>query len=159
MSKRSSLLRITLFATVIAVALSFGGAVSAGDKDPLIQVKASGSVEDTLAQLKKMVASGGMMVMGELHQGKVLEMTGLHVSSETVFVGSPTVGKNLFSADPAAGIAVPIRINVFDDGQGNTFVTYVPPSHLLDKLGNKKVSKIAEMLDGKLENLVSMLGS
>jgi uncharacterized protein (DUF302 family) len=159
MFNRKSFLKIVLFATVLAVALPLGSVAFAGGKGPLVQVQAKGSVDDTLVQLKKMVASGGMMVMGELHQGKVLEMTGLRVTSETIFVGSPTVGKNLFTADPAAGIAVPIRINVFDDGQGNTFVSYVPPSHLLNQLGNEKVNKIAKMLDGKLENLVSMLGT
>ena len=82
----------------------------------------------------------------------------LRVESETVFIGSPTVGKDLFSADPAVGIVVPIRINVFDDGHGNTTVSYVPPSHLLDELDNPKVSEIAKMLDGKLMNLVGMLG-
>ena len=158
MSKRVSFVRITLFATVVAVALSLGGAVVATNKEPIIQVKAPGSVEDVLDRMKKMVASNGMMVMGELHQGKVLEMTGLRVKSETVFVGSPTEGKQLFSADPAAGIAVPLRINVYEDVHGNTIVSYVPPSHLLDKLGNPKVNKIAKMLDEKLQNLVGMLG-
>ena len=158
MSKRVSFLGITLFATIVATALSLSGAVFAASKGPIVQVQAPGSVEDVLAKMKKMVASNGMMVMGELHQGKVLEMTGVRVESETVFVGNPTIGKDLFSADPAAGIAVPLRINVFDDGHGNTFVSYVPPSHLLDNLGNPKVSKIAKMLDEKLQNLVGMLG-
>ena len=158
MSKRASFLRITLLAGVVAVALSLGGAVVATNKGPIVQVKAPGSVEDVLKKMKKMVASNGMMVMGELHQGKVLEMTGLRVKSETVFVGNPTVGKELFSADPAAGIVVPLRINIFDDGHGNTIVSYVPPSHLLAKLDNPKVDKIAKMLDEKLQNLVGMLG-
>jgi uncharacterized protein (DUF302 family) len=115
-------------------------------------------VEDVLSRLKKAVAGNGMMVMGELHQGKIMEMTGLKVQSETVFVGNPTVGKELFSSDPGVGIVVPVRINVFADAGGNTIVSYVPPSHLLGEFGNPKVTEVAKMLDGKLQTLVGMLG-
>ncbi len=158
MSMQTSSLRISLVSAAVVALLSFGGSAFAANKGPIVQVKARGSVDEVLDKLKKMVASNGMMVMGELHQGKVLEMTGLRVKSETVFVGNPTVGKGAFSADPGVGIALPIRINVFDDGHGNTIVSYVPPSYLLRNLGNAKVSEIAGMLDGKLQNLVGMLG-
>jgi hypothetical protein len=47
---------------------------------------------------------------------------------------------------------------VFDDGHGNTIVSYVPPSHLLREFRNPKVTEIARMLDGKLQGLVGMLG-
>ncbi len=158
MSKPVSSLKLALLGAAVAAFLSIGGTAFAASKGPIVQVKARGSVDEVLDKLKKTVASNGMMVMGELHQGKVLEMTGLHVKSETVFVGNPTVGKDVFGADPGAGIVLPIRVNVFDDGHGNTFVSYVPPSHLLKELGNPKVTEIARMLDGKLQNLVGMLG-
>lgn len=157
MSQRFGLVPTVFSAAVLALGLSLGSVASAAT-GPIVQVKAKGSVQDVLGKLKKMVASNGMMVMGELHQGKTMEMTGLHVESESVFVGNPTVGKDLFSADPGVGIVVPVRVNVYADGHGNTIVSYVPPSHLLDSFDNPKVSEVAKMLDGKLHNLVSMLG-
>jgi uncharacterized protein (DUF302 family) len=158
MSKRVSSLKFTLFSAAVAAVLALSGTAFAANKGPIVQIKARGSVEEVLDKLKKAVASNGMMVMGELHQGKVLEMTGLRVNSETVFVGNPTVGKGVFEADPGAGIVLPVRINVFDDGHGNTIVSYVPPSHLLREFRNPKVTEIATMLDGKLQGLVGMLG-
>ncbi len=101
---------------------------------------------------------GGMMVMGELHQGKVLSMTGLKVQSETLFVGNPTVGKELFSAQPGAGLVVPVRINVYGDARGQTVVSYVPPSQQLSGFGDESVDKVAKMLDDKLAQLVGMIG-
>jgi uncharacterized protein (DUF302 family) len=158
MSRQSSTFKAIFFSTTMVMLLSFAGSALAANKGPIVQVKVRGSVDEVLDKLKKAVASNGMMVMGELHQGKVLEMTGLRVKSETVFVGNPTVGKDVFSADPGAGIVLPVRINVFDDGHGNTIVSYVPPSHLLNSFGNAKVSGIAKMLDGMLQGLVGMLG-
>ena len=148
--------RNVLPAAALAFALTAGSALAAG-QGPVVQVQARGSVEDVVAQLKKLVAGNGMMVMGELHQGKVIGMTGLQVESETIFVGNPTVGKELFSEDPGVGIVVPVRINVFADARHNTIVSYVPPSHLLNQFGNPKVSDVAGMLDGKLHNLIGML--
>jgi len=143
---------IALIATLPALAAAQGAG------SPIVQVKAKGSVEQVLGQIKKMVASNGMMVMGELHQGKVIGMTGLKVESETIFVGNPTVGKQLFSADPGVGIAVPVRINIFQNAQGGTVVSYVPPSVLLKAFNNPKIDMVAQMLDGKLQKMFGMLG-
>lgn len=81
MLNRFRLWPAVLSATVLAAGLSLGSAAEAAT-GPIVQVKAKGSVSDVLAHLKKMVAANGMMVMGELHQGKVLKMTGLRVESK-----------------------------------------------------------------------------
>jgi uncharacterized protein (DUF302 family) len=151
---RNTMSLVAGLALLAAPALAY--AQNAGS--PVVQVKAKGSVTQVLDQLKKMVASNGMMVMGELHQGKVIGMTGLKLESETIFVGNPQVGKELFSADPGVGVAVPVRINVFQDAQGGTVVSYVPPSELLKAFHNPKVDQVAQMLDQKLHNLTGMLG-
>ena len=66
MSNGSRLIRNSLAVAALALALTAGTALSAGP-GPVVQVQAKGSVDDTVTQLKKMVAGNGMMVMGELH--------------------------------------------------------------------------------------------
>jgi hypothetical protein len=83
------------------------GASAAQPVGPGVQIVAKGSVDDVVGQLKKMVADSGMMVMGELHQGDVLSMTGLKVQSETLFVGNPTVGKELGSSCLSGSTSTP----------------------------------------------------
>jgi uncharacterized protein (DUF302 family) len=143
--------------TVTTVAQDTGSGNRTRSTGPGVAVKVRGTVDQTVAGLKKMVADNGMMVMGELHQGKVLEMTGLKVKSETLFVGNPNVGKQLFSQEPGAGLVLPIRINVYQDARGQTYVRYIPPSHELGGFGNPQVTQIAKMLDGKLQNMTAML--
>ncbi len=154
----------TVLASVLvgAVALTALGQDARGQSAPgtdgaSVAVIVRGSVGETLDRLKKMVADNGMMVMGELHQGKVLAMTGLKVEAETIFVGNPNVGRQLFSEEPGAGVAVPVRINVYKNANGKTVVRYIPPSRELGAFGNAKVDHAAKMLDGKLQNMVSML--
>ncbi len=122
-----------------------------------VQVKAAGSVPSVVAKLKNMVHKNGMMVMGELHQGRVMSMVGLNIESESIFIGSAAVGKKLFSANPGVGIAVPVRINVYRDTNGSTIVAYVPPSRILSVYHNPMINKVAGMMDGKLKMMTGML--
>lgn len=151
---QSSLKRVLTIALMLALP---GVLAAAGTDDPVVQIQAPGSVQQTLTHLQHIVSRNGMMVMGALHQGRIMGMTGLHVESETVFVGNPTVGKKLFSADPAVGLVVPIRINIYQNAGGHTMVAYVPPSEVLRTYGNPKVDKVATMLDRKLHAMVTML--
>ena len=149
---------IGFFLLTLALALMAAGTSNAAQPTgPGIQVTVKGSIEEALAQLKKMVADSGMMVMGELHQGKVLAMTGLKVQSETVFVGSPTVGKKLFSAEPGAGLVIPVRINFYVGTHGDTVMSYIPPSEQLAGFHNPKVDSVAKMLDEKFQSMTKML--
>lgn len=154
---RSQKWTAALLGAALALALGVVAPALAATHGPGVQVVAKGSLADTLDQLEKMVAGNGMMVMGELHQGKVLAMTGLDVASETVFVGNPTVGKQLFSAEPGAGLVVPVRINLYVDSSGRTVVSYIPPSQQLAGFHNEKLDAVAKMLDGKLQTMVQML--
>jgi uncharacterized protein (DUF302 family) len=158
MKNTTQLASKTVLAVVLAGVLGLAGTAIAGaPAGPGVQVVAKGSVDDTIDQLKKMVADSGMMVMGELHQGKVLSMTGLKLSSETIFIGSPTIGKDLFSAQPGVGLVVPIRVNVYADAQGQTVVSYVPPSGQLSAYHDARVDMIARMLDESFQKMVGML--
>ena len=158
MKTNKIILSTLLMLTLVAVTAGLPAISSAAESPSLVvQSEVKGSVEDVIKTLSKMVADNGMMVMGELHQGKVLEMTGLKVESETLFVGSPTMGKKLFSTEPGAGLVVPVRVNVFRNDNGTTVVSYIPPTLLLGDFDNPKLTKIAGMLDESLKSMTGML--
>jgi len=155
---RKQRLKMTWAVLMLSAGMLTSLPAAAQADDLTVQVKASGSVSDVIDKLKTMVHKNGMMVMGELHQGKVMSMVGLSIESESVFVGNATVGKKLFGANAGAGIAVPVRINVYKDANGSTIVAYVPPSRVLSVYHNPKINKVAGMLDGKLKKMTGMLG-
>lgn len=152
-------------ATVVALVLTIGLMstpfdvnAQTADGPTIHQTVVKGSVQDTLKKITKMVGDNGMMVMGEIHQGKILAITGLKVESESIFVGNPTMGKKLFSAEPGAGQVVPVRINIYQNTDGQTVVSYIAPSDLLAGFGNPKLDKLGTMLDKKLNDMTGMLG-
>lgn len=111
----------------------------------------------TVGKLKKLVASNGMMIMGPINQGKMLAMTGLKLKAATFFVGNPMMGKKVFSAEPGAGVALPVRITIYVAGNGKTYVSYTPPSELLEGYHNSMATQAGKMLDRKIGMLVQGL--
>jgi len=157
MKKLNLNLAASLFAAILfAVSFAHSSKILAQGSG-LVTVQSKSSYDQTVAELKQAVAKGGMMVMSEINQGKMLEMTGIKLNAISIFVGNPTVGNKLFTADRAVGFVVPIRVNVFENLDGKTYISYVKPSSQLASLNNKQVNMIAQMLDQKLAMLTGML--
>ncbi|HWK08886.1 MAG TPA: DUF302 domain-containing protein [Vicinamibacterales bacterium] len=142
-----------LAVTVLALAR---GAFAADAADARVKVTSSKSFEQVSGALQSLVAKNGMMVMAQVDQGKMLSMTGLQLKATLFLVGNPTVGKQLFEQDHAVGLYVPLRISVYSDGDGKTYVEYDKPSVLLGQFKNEKIAMIAQMLDEKVSGLATM---
>ncbi len=74
-------------------------------------------------------------------------MTGLSINAQSIFIGNPNVGNQAFTDNKAVGLAIPIRLNVYEEN-GTTYINYFTPSSELGKL--LKVAKI-KMIGGELD--------
>ncbi len=147
-----------LVAVVALFAFELAGVKQARAQDwSLQQVKSSANYAQTVAKVKKLVAKSGMMILGEVNQGKILSMTGLKLKAVSLFIGNPTMGKKIFSASPGVGIAIPVRLNIFEGRDGHVYVNYYKPSAQLSAFRSKPVAMMGNMLDQKLAKLTSML--
>lgn len=131
-------------------------ALPASAQSARVNVPSQKSFEQTVNQLKSAVGQGGMMVMATVDQGNMLAMTGLKMKGALFLVGNPTVGKQVFEQDHAAGLYLPLRVYVYEGKDGKAYLSYDKPSALLDQFNNPEITKTANMLDQKLEGLVQM---
>jgi len=154
-TKKLRLSSLLFVAILMAGMLSFTSGIKAQSIKP-VTVKSSKGFDATLAEIKKAVSGGGMMVLSELNQGKVLSMTGLSINAHSFFIGNPNVGKQAFSADPSVGLVIPVRINVYEQN-GATYVNYFKPSDLFSSFNDAKVKMIAGKLDEKLAMMMKMI--
>jgi len=157
MTLKSSFRNI-IFGAIVSVAsvgLSFAASNTSFSGDR-VTVASDKSFEDVSSAIKSLVAKNGMMVMAEVNQGKMLSMTGLSLKATLFVVGNPTVGKQLFEQDHGVGLYVPLRVFVYADASGKTFVSYDRPSALLGQFQNEKIGMVAQMLDQKLDGLANM---
>lgn len=144
--------RKLLFSLAVAViGLAFSGMGLA--QDSIVKIQSQQGFDQTVSQVQSATSQNGLMVMGHLNQGQMLSMTGLQLKAESFLVGNPNVGKKLFTADHAVGLFVPVRIFVYEDSDGHTYVSYAKPSATLGQLNNSQVNMIAQMLDQKIESI------
>jgi uncharacterized protein (DUF302 family) len=122
-----------------------------------VAVESHKSFDQTVNGLKSAVSQGGMMVMATVDQGNMLSMTGLRLKATLFLVGNPTVGKKLFEQNHAVGLYVPLRVFVYEDKDGKSYVSYDKPSELLNQFDNAEIGQTASMLDQKLQGLVQMV--
>ena len=157
-----NLLRKSATTTLLAIAgivgVGFAPAHLAAQSAPvaLVTIPSHKNFDQTVGQLKTSVGKGGMMIMAEVDQGKMLAMTGLTLKATLFLIGNPTVGKQILEQDHAAGLYVPLRVYVYQGTDGHTYLSYDRPSTLVAPLHNAGVSKIAGMLDQKLQGLTQM---
>jgi len=60
----------------------------------------------------------------------------------------------LLAADPAAGFEAPIRIYVYENGDGSATVSYIPPSVVFAPYRHSEVQTVARELDGIFKRIV-----
>lgn len=149
--------RVAALALALTVSAAAAPSYAAdGGSDARVTVTSGKSFDQVTGALKSLVAKNGMMVMAQVDQGRMLSMTGLSLKATLFLVGNPTVGKELFEQSHAVGLYVPLRISVYEDTDGKTYVAYDKPSRLLGQFENAKVAMIGQMLDRKISALATM---
>lgn len=144
----------------VVLALMFAVAALAGPaaaQSARVTVASHSNFDQTVGHLKAAVGQGGMMIMATVDQGNMLSMTGLKLKATLFLVGNPTVGKKVFEQNHGAGLYMPLRVYVYQDKDGTSYVSYDKPSSLLAQFDNQEINQTAAMLDHKLDGLVHMV--
>lgn len=152
MKQFTAALFIALFA-----AFTFNASNVNAQNSGFVEVKSSKGYEETVEQIRSMVSDGGLMVLSELNQGKILSMTGANFNAQSLFIGNPNIGKKAFSENTAVGAVIPVRLNIYERN-GETYVSYFKPSSQFESFDSKKVQMIGKKMDKKLSKMTSMLG-
>lgn len=158
MKRMKFLSNLTLGVALAAASLIATPAVAA-DHDFQAQrvlVESGKSFDDVAKAVKNLVAKNGMMVMAEVDQGKMLSMAGMQLKAKLFLIGNPMVGKQLFEQNRAVGLYVPLRLSVFTDSSGKTFLEYDKPSSLLMQFKSDQINMVGKMLDEKIGGLAQM---
>jgi uncharacterized protein (DUF302 family) len=153
--KNLNVKKIALRSMIASMAIFFLSFQGANAQSKLVTVKSVKTYDQTVAGIKKGVADAGMMVLAEINHGKILSMTGLSLNAESIFIGNPNVGKEAFTENKAVGLAIPLRVNVYEEN-GVTYINYFTPSSELGYFNGAKVKMIGQELDKKIAMLTGM---
>ena len=98
----------------------------------LVTRASRGGPADALRRLEASVASHGMTVFARIDHAEGAKSAGLALRpTEVVIFGSPTAGTPLMAMSQAIGIDLPLKMLVWQDAEGRTFVSYNDPAWLV----------------------------
>jgi uncharacterized protein (DUF302 family) len=104
----------------------------------------------------KMVGHQGLMVIAKINQGEIASLSGTPQKCAVYLVGNPIIATDIFKIDIRAGMLVPFRVEIFDDGACGA-LSYDLPSSFLASLGKPGLEEIGRSLDQKIESVARAL--
>ncbi len=104
--------------------------------DGIASLRVKGSVEETVAKLQQLLAAKGVAVFAVIDHSGEAQKVGLSMRPTKLLIfGSPKAGTPLMQAAPSVAIDLPLKILVWEDAQGATWLSYNTPEFLRDRHG------------------------
>ena len=142
------------------VARAFERQLGRFDPDVYKSLAAGGDAEGAKAKIEAMAGPSGFMLFATHNHGALLRLAGQKRQAVQYVIGSPLVALEMTQHDIRASLYAPLRVLLYEDEAGKTWVEYDRPSSLFGQFGNAQVTAVATMLDRKLEALlVAAIGS
>ncbi|TCO71254.1 DUF302 domain-containing protein [Rhodovulum euryhalinum] len=142
------------FALALAAALVLPALPAAANADGVVRITSAFSVARTVDALEAVIGKAGATVFARINHGGGAAAAGIEMAdSELVVFGNPRLGTPAMQADPLAGLFLPLRVLVYGDGQGQTWIAYEDPGAMLDDLNIPDDAPYLAQMRGALQNL------
>ena len=100
----------------------------------VITKPSSKSVAQTVDRLTQAIADRGFTLFRVIDHSGQAEQVGVQMpDSKLVMFGKPTVGAAVMLAVPLAGLDLPLKVLVWEDGKGAVAVSYNAPEFLAER--------------------------
>jgi uncharacterized protein (DUF302 family) len=95
----------------------------------------SRSAAETVDRLKHFIADRGFTLFRVIDHSGTAEGVGVHMpDSKLVMFGNPTKGAAVMLAAPLAALDLPLKVLVWEDGNGVVSVSYNSPRFMAERL-------------------------
>lgn len=119
-------------------------------------VQAEGSVAEVLKRLKIDVVEAGATVFAEVDHGAGAESVGTPIGDNVLLIfGNPQLGTPVLLDDPMAGLVLPLKLLVYADDDGQTWIAYETVDSMFDDLDVDGDATYVETMEGVLQRFVS----
>ncbi len=125
----------------------------------MIVTRSSHTYAETTASLVSAIESRGLTVFARIDHAAGAREVGMELADEEVLLfGNPRSGTPLMQADPSCGIDLPLRILVWDGGDG-VLLGYSDPLELADEYRLQAQRPVLEKMSALLAALVAELAN
>jgi uncharacterized protein (DUF302 family) len=100
----------------------------------LVNVASSHSVDDTVAKLETILHEKQVKIFALIDHSGEAKQAGLEMHPTKVLIfGNPRGGTPLMVAAPSTAIDLPLKLLVWEDGEGKVWITYNTPQYLQER--------------------------
>ncbi len=104
--------------------------------DDIVKVQAAGDVATTMDALQAAVEGAGATIFARVdHAAGAMKAEMELDPSQVLIFGNPKLGTPAMQDDPLAGLFLPLKVLVYQDGAGQVWLAYENPKDMLDGLG------------------------
>ena len=97
----------------------------------LVEILSNHSVEDTVLKLKNILESKGVTLFALVdHSGEAQNVGMSMPPTKLLIFGNPKAGTPLMLSAPSIAIDLPLKILVWEDGEGKVWISYNDPEYL-----------------------------
>ncbi|WP_245217958.1 DUF302 domain-containing protein [Ruegeria sp. HKCCE3926] len=140
---------------ILASIFSLGGALAAM-ADDIIKVQTNKSVAEVLDALEAVVGNAGATVFARIDHAAGAEKVGTPIPANQVLIfGNPALGTPAMQIDPRAGLFLPLKVQAYEDGNGQVWLAYEDPKETMDELDDVEKSPVVEKMRGALAKLTA----
>jgi uncharacterized protein (DUF302 family) len=102
----------------------------------IADLPSSHTVDETVERLQNILRERGLAVFALVDHSGEAEKVGLHMPPTKLLIfGSPKAGTPLMLAAPSLAIDLPLKILVWQDSAGKTWLSYNTPEYLRERHG------------------------
>jgi uncharacterized protein (DUF302 family) len=140
---------------ILAAVLAVAGAGQAL-ADDLVRVKTGKSVGAAMDSLQAAVEGAGATVFARIDHGAGAKSVDMDLGDMQLLIfGNPQMGAPVMSADPLAGLFLPLKVLAYADGDGQVWLVYEDPEETLDDLKVDDDHPVIGKMRGALEKLTA----
>ena len=137
----------------LSLAVLLLSAISAMAANGMINVQSSFDVSETANRIERILNEKGMTLFNRIKHSEGASKVGIELrSTELIIFGNPKVGSPLMKCQQSIAIDLPQKALIWEDNQGNVFISYNDPMYLQKRhnvAGCEKVfAKIGKALAG-----------
>ncbi|WP_068116364.1 DUF302 domain-containing protein [Tropicimonas marinistellae] len=120
----------------------------------IVAVPAAGDVAATTDALEAAVENAGATVFARVDHAAGAASVGMELpDAELLVFGNPKLGTPAMQDDVLAGLMLPLRVLVYQDGDGQTWLAYEAPAEMLEGVGIPADAPYLKMMEGALKKL------
>ena len=125
----------------------------ANAQDGFHKVKSSHSIETTVTKLKDVLKAKGMTIFSTIDHQQGAIKAGLDLRPTVLVIfGNPKVGTRLMQCDQRMGLALPLKMLVWQDEAGVTWLGYWAPAILKNEYHLDSCSETLEKVKNAMAN-------